>query len=170
MQYPKAVLFDYGMTLCTEPAPRIEKGYAALLQHAVANPRGITAPQLMAFAQKAKADLGWNLPEDTQPLETWYLSLQRYYLESPGHHAGPFPPAGRGTLLGHLLPGNTRTLHSAGTESAAAARHSPWRSQQPVLYRRNPGAPPARLLPQRPIPLYPGKQRVCFPQTAAPLF
>ncbi|MCH3973047.1 MAG: HAD family hydrolase [Oscillospiraceae bacterium] len=82
MQYPKAVLFDYGMTLCTEPAPRIEKGYAALLQHAVANPRGITAPQLMAFAQKAKADLGWNLPEDTQPLETWYLSLQRYYLES----------------------------------------------------------------------------------------
>ncbi|MDD4807804.1 MAG: HAD-IA family hydrolase, partial [Oscillospiraceae bacterium] len=42
----------------------------------------VTVPQLFAFAQKAKADLNWEVPEDAQPLETWYLSLQRYLLES----------------------------------------------------------------------------------------
>ena len=39
MQYPKAVLFDYGMTLCTEPPADIEKGFAAILQYAVSNPK-----------------------------------------------------------------------------------------------------------------------------------
>ncbi|MCH4238824.1 MAG: HAD family hydrolase [Oscillospiraceae bacterium] len=83
MQQPKAVLFDYGMTLCLEPPAESQKGYAAVLQHAVCNPHGVTARQMEDFAHQAKKDLGWFQEEAAEaPLETWYLSLQRFLLES----------------------------------------------------------------------------------------
>lgn len=81
MQYPKAVLFDYGMTLCTEPPADIEKGYDAILQYAVNNPDHITAAQLAQFSEQAKKDIGWFNPEQNEPMETWHQSLQRYLLE-----------------------------------------------------------------------------------------
>ena len=82
MQYPKAVLFDYGMTLCTEPPADIEKGFAAILQYAVSNPRKITPAQMANLSEQVERDLGWFNPEQDDPLETWYLSLQRYLLET----------------------------------------------------------------------------------------
>lgn len=81
MQYPKAVLFDYGMTLCTEPPADIEKGYAALLQNAAYNPHHVTAAQLTETAEQAKRDLGWFGPEQNEVLETYYLSFLHYLLE-----------------------------------------------------------------------------------------
>lgn len=81
MQYPKAVLFDYGMTLCTEPPADNLKGYGAVLRHAVYNPHHVTAQQLANAADLAKRELGWFSEKQDGPLETWYLSLQRWLLE-----------------------------------------------------------------------------------------
>lgn len=46
MRKPEMIFFDYGHTLCYEPVQDYPAGWAAVLDHAVENPRHITAVQL----------------------------------------------------------------------------------------------------------------------------
>lgn len=76
---PKAVLFDYGMTLCTEPPADGLRGAAALLAHAAANPRGVTPETLLARLDAVQAALGFGGVEIRRSAETIY----RQVLEQP---------------------------------------------------------------------------------------
>ena len=46
MKKPEMILFDFGHTLCYEEGFDVEKGFAAVMEHAVSNPLGITVGQL----------------------------------------------------------------------------------------------------------------------------
>ena len=89
---PKAILFDYGMTLCTEPDADYEKGAAVLLSHAAANPQHITPPALQKAIWDVLADFGFAGVELdrsadaiwAQKLEVHFLGVLRYVLERLG--------------------------------------------------------------------------------------
>jgi len=51
LKRPKMILFDYGHTLLAEPEWDFERGAAALLGCAKANPLGVTAQEVSAFIQ-----------------------------------------------------------------------------------------------------------------------
>lgn len=46
MRKPDMIFFDYGHTLCYEPVQDYQAGWSAVMEHAVENPRGITAVEL----------------------------------------------------------------------------------------------------------------------------
>lgn len=46
MKKPEMILFDYGHTLSFEGGFDVEKGFTAVMEHAVANPLGVTVEQL----------------------------------------------------------------------------------------------------------------------------
>lgn len=46
MRKPEMIFFDYGHTLCYEPVQDYPAGWAAVMEHAVENPRGVTAAGL----------------------------------------------------------------------------------------------------------------------------
>lgn len=49
MRKPEMILFDYGHTLCYEPVQDYPAGWAAVMAHAVENPRGVTAEELSSL-------------------------------------------------------------------------------------------------------------------------
>lgn len=57
MKKPKMMIFDYGHTLCYEPEQNYERGWRAAMEHAVRNPRGMTAAQLHEYSREIYADL-----------------------------------------------------------------------------------------------------------------
>ena len=57
MRKPKMMIFDYGHTLCYEPEQDYARGWRAAMEHAVENPRGITAEQLYEYSRGVYAGL-----------------------------------------------------------------------------------------------------------------
>ena len=57
MSKPKMMIFDYGHTLCYEPEQDYARGWRAAMEHAVENPRGITAEQLYEYSRGVYAGL-----------------------------------------------------------------------------------------------------------------
>jgi len=71
MTLPKMILFDYGQTLLGEVEWDNLRGNAALLRHAVKNPRGITAEQLARFADELFYQTCWPVREIRRELHQW---------------------------------------------------------------------------------------------------
>lgn len=87
---PKAVLFDYGMTLCTEPPINRTRGAELLLRHAAANPRHITSEVLLDWLDRVHGGLGYFVGEESrrdpdvlhqQAMEENFVAVLRYTLE-----------------------------------------------------------------------------------------
>ena len=57
MRKPEMIFFDYGHTLCYEPVQDYRAGWAAVLDHAVENPTGITAEGLHSLCMDTYARL-----------------------------------------------------------------------------------------------------------------
>ncbi|MDL2327113.1 HAD family hydrolase [Ruminococcaceae bacterium OttesenSCG-928-A11] len=87
MDSPRMIIFDYGQTLVCERQPFDGvAGNAALLAHAVENPRGITPQQMRAEEEKARAAMGQNDPAArlALPLEIHHHVFQRFFFDYLG--------------------------------------------------------------------------------------
>lgn len=65
MRKPAMILFDYGHTLCYEPVQDYLKGWRAAMEHAVENPRGLTAE----FVHEYSCEVYAGLFRQLRPLE-----------------------------------------------------------------------------------------------------
>ena len=65
MRKPDMILFHYGHTLCYEPIQDYPAGWAAVMSHATANPRGVTAEELNRLCMDTYRKV-W---DETRPLE-----------------------------------------------------------------------------------------------------
>jgi len=80
MKPPKMILFDYGQTLLGEIKWNNLRGNAAVLRHAVCNPRGITAEDISDFADKLFAKSCVPVRELDRELHQWQFDRLLYGL------------------------------------------------------------------------------------------
>lgn len=82
MNEPRMILFDYGQTLICEAPFDGVRGNAALLEHAVKNPKKLTAAAMRAEEEKARAAMGQNnaAARIALPLEIHHHIFQQFFL------------------------------------------------------------------------------------------